>query len=450
MASVINRPNKHRWVQFYDGEGKRQTIRLGQVTKKNADEVCRRVEALLAARVSGDSLDASTAAWVRNLEGKIRDRLVKLGLAEPKAQRMLLGEFIDDFIANKKEVKASTIDTFKKGRDCLVAHFGEDRRLETITKSDAKRWRVWLATSGNRRDKNRKSMADNTVRRRTGKAKQFFDDAVLRGLIESNPFSDLPSTVRENAKRQFFVERSVADDCISAAPDARWRAIIALARYGGLRCPSELSTLTWDMVDFAAGRLNILAPKKEHLPCGGRRVCPLFPELRPYLEDLYDLAEPGETQVIAAVTTASNLRTTMKKIIGRAGHEQWPKLFQNLRASRETELLAIYPAKDVTGWIGNGIAVAMKHYAMARAETFEAAAATPSGPMPECKGEAKSEAIAKRNPKPQASASNGAEPQRHKKSPEKPGQLQVAATSGGSPQGGEMGDEGLEPPTFSV
>ena len=33
---------------------------------------------------------------------------------------------------------------------------------------------------------------------------------------------------------------------------------------------------------------------------------------------------------------------------------------QNLRASRETELMAKYPAKDATAWIGNSVAVANK------------------------------------------------------------------------------------------
>ena len=41
-----------------------------------------------------------------------------------------------------------------------------------------------------------------------------------------------------------------------------------------------------------------------------------------------------------------------------------------MRASRETELLAKYPIKDVCGWIGNSQAVAMKHYAMARDAIF--------------------------------------------------------------------------------
>ena len=55
----------------------------------------------------------------------------------------------------------------------------------------------------------------------------------------------------------------------------------------------------------------------------------------------------------------------------------------------------IYPAKDVSSWLGNSVPVAMKHYAMARKEVFKDAALKPSGAMPENadeKGEAESEA----------------------------------------------------------
>ncbi len=62
-----------------------------------------------------------------------------------------------------------------------------------------------LATKGKRRDKNRKTMADDTVRRRTGKVKQFFAEALERGYIESNPFEKLPCSTRGNSKRQKFI-----------------------------------------------------------------------------------------------------------------------------------------------------------------------------------------------------------------------------------------------------
>ena len=450
MASITDRPNKHRWIQFVDDEGKRQTLRLGPVTRKNAEEVCRRVESLIAAKLSGDSLDPSTAAWVGKIDSKLRDRLAKLELIERRADPIQLGAFLERFFDHHLSVAGSTTGTLEKGRDCLIQHFGADRRIDKITKADTAAWRVWMLTEGNRRNKKDKTMADSTVRRRTGMAKQFYKHAILLGYVDADPFEDLPSTVHANEARQHFVEASVVQACIEAAPNAQWRAIIALSRYGGLRLPSELTTLTWDGIDFANGKMVINATKTKRHRHGGRRVCPLFPELRPYLEDLYEMAPVGQKHVFEKVQKSSNLRTTMYKIIDRAGVKPWPKLFQNLRASRETELLGLYPAKDVTSWIGNTLSVAMKHYAIALESSFTEAVAKGAGVVPEVKLDSKGEALAKHFAKQQAAAADGAEPQTSSQPMADQHIMPPSAAGCSSPPNGGMGDTGFEPVTPAV
>ena len=67
----------------------------------------------------------------------------------------------------------------------------------------------------------------------------------------------------------------------------------------------------------------------------------LFPELEPYLLEVRDRAAEGVEHVITAYRdTNANLRTQLKRIIKRAGLEPWPRLFHNLRATRQTELAA--------------------------------------------------------------------------------------------------------------
>ena len=60
--------------------------------------------------------------------------------------------------------------------------------------------------------------------------------------------------------------------------------------------------------------------------------------------------------------TADNITNTKRRTIKKAVLEIWPKLWQNLRASRETELLRRFDIKDVCNWLGNTPAVALKHY----------------------------------------------------------------------------------------
>ena len=57
-----------------------------------------------------------------------------------------------------------------------------------------------------------------------------------------------------------------------------------------------------------------------------------------------------------------NLRTQFERIITRAGVSAWPKLFVNLRSSRQTELSQTYPSYVVCRWMGNSREVADKHY----------------------------------------------------------------------------------------
>ena len=44
------------------------------------------------------------------------------------------------------------------------------------------------------------------------------------------------------------------------------------------------------------------------------------------------------------------------------GSLRWPKLFQNLRSTRETELADEFPMHVVCQWIGNSQPIAAKHY----------------------------------------------------------------------------------------
>ena len=134
---------------------------------------------------------------------------------------------------------------------------------------------------------------------------------------------------------------------------SQWKLIIALARYGGLRCPSEVLALTWADVDWEQGRITVTSAKTKKQG-KAYRVIPLFPELRPLLEQAFEEAEEGALYVITKYRQRNaNLRTQFERILKRAGIDPWERLFQNLRASCETELANEYPLHVVTAWLGN-------------------------------------------------------------------------------------------------
>ena len=143
----------------------------------------------------------------------------------------------------------------------------------------------------------------------------------------------------------------------------------------GSRCPSEHLALTWPDVDWERDRFRVTSPKTEHHEGKEERWVPIFPELRPYLERAFEEAPEGTIYVIRRYRDRNaNLRTQLQRIIRRAGLTPWPKLFHNLRASRETELAAVHPLHVVCKWIGNSALIAQKHYLQVTDADFERAA----------------------------------------------------------------------------
>jgi hypothetical protein len=126
----------------------------------------------------------------------------------------------------------------------------------------------------------------------------------------------------------------------------------------------------WDDIDLVNRRMLVRSNKTPPV-----RSCPIFPELLPHLLRAKEMAPAGAEFVQTRYSPDANLLTTLAKIVTKAGLVRWPKLMQNLRATRETELLAHYPTKDVTTWLGNSPAVAQKHYAMNTQASFDRAAA---------------------------------------------------------------------------
>lgn len=371
-------------LSFYDSDQKKRVIWLGGYRKREAEEVKRHVERLLVAKASGSCIEKRTAEWLGDVGSKLRCRLVELGLADPTKEAngpATLGPFIDEFIAGQSDVKSSTMATYRQAYRSLIDYFGEDCRLDSITVRDAKRWRKWQKSSGNQRGE-KESLSENTVRRRTGLARQIFADAVDGKLIETNPFFDrkkLPATVRGNPARQEFVPSETIQTVLESIQCPELRAIVALARYGGLRVPSEPMALRWSDIDFVTGAIKIRAPKTEHHSNSGIRACPLFPELRPHLQLLHDIANPGvdcpmSSRIISRYRSNQNLRTPFLKLLKRLDIPAWPRLFQNLRATRETELIAAgYPRKDVNTWLGHTGEVSLEFYEMTMQASFQKA-----------------------------------------------------------------------------
>src|SRR5437763_6301034 len=76
-------------------------------------------------------------------------------------------------------------------------------------------------------------------------------------MITETPLANVRAGSQTNKDRMFFVSRADAQKVLDACPDAEWRLIFALSRYGGLRCPSEHLALKWADVDWDKARVRV-------------------------------------------------------------------------------------------------------------------------------------------------------------------------------------------------
>jgi integrase len=368
MASITRESNGRKTIQFISADGKRRSFRLGKCPMRSAETVRVRVEAIVSALKNGVPVDDETATWLGKRDAVMHDKLAAVGLAEPRIA-FTLKAFLDHY-DSIRHVKPATHVVWGHTRRNLVDYFGEDKPLTAITEADAEQWREHLAVV--------EKLSEATIRKRCKFARQFFTFAVKKRLLPTNPFAGLKAGNLANRVRDRFISREDAQAVIDACPDSEWRLIFALSRYGGLRCPSEHLSLRWDDIDWQGSRIRVRSPKTEHHPGHESRVIPIFPELLPYLQDAHELAADGAEFVIAKRRdSATNLRTTMTKIIRRAGLEPWPKLFHNLRATRQTELEESFPSHVVCAWLGNSQEVARRHYLQVTEEHLQKAVQNP-------------------------------------------------------------------------
>ena len=357
MASISREPNGSKTIQFVDGD-RRRSIRLGKVSEKAAVTICCHVEHLRTAKVSGQPIPQETAVWLGKIGDSLHDRLVKAGLVRPRQENdrpVSLGDFLDAYFAGLGTQKPTTARNNSRARRLLEEFFGKDRTLISITEGDADDYRLWLL--------NTKKLAKGGIGRDIGRAKTFLKAAARKRLVPASPFAHVQCPSQTNPSRKHYIPAEVIDKVIEACPDHEWRLIFALARYAGLRIPSEIQGMKWEDIHWESNRFTVRATKVEHHAGHETRSVPIFPQLRPYLEEARQKSNEGDQYVISRASHGPNLRRYAEQIIKRAGVQQWPKLFVNCRASCEKDLMEVHRPDAVLAWIGHSARVALQHYA---------------------------------------------------------------------------------------
>lgn len=303
---------------------------------------------------------------------------------------LTLEELCDRFIKHNEAqgLAPSTIEQRFYTARRLCEYFGSDTKIDAITEQDAETFDDALGRSVN--------AGQMAAAHRSGivkRTKTIFNYAVKLKIIAANPFVDVKAGKQTNRMRLFYITESETERILEACEymnnGDEWATVAALARFQGLRVPSEPRALKWEDVDFIGGKfirtrdgdgipaLRITAQKTQRThPV---RIMPLFPRTKEILERLRDEQERAGIMdecpfVLRKVRMVTNPGTTFKKIVFRAGVNDYPKPLQNLRASAATDVRREYGTRAESDWIGHDAAIADEHYDMVTADELRKAA----------------------------------------------------------------------------
>lgn len=349
---------KYLWRKQFKLDGNEVTLRLGLMSEKAAIETSGHIDHLIESWRYKTGVHEATQSWLKTADSKIVNRLVAIGLCVA-SQNPTVAECVTTYIKRKTVDWAdNTVSNFGQVRTLLIEHFPA-KRVQDVSVADAKEFWSWM-----RKDR---KLGENTCRKHFQRSRQVFDDMVEQGVLVRNPFRVNEIKVAVGVADKTYVADSTIETVIEHLPadKTEWKLLFAFARYVGCRMPSEIRELKLDHIDWNENTILIHAPKTK-----SRRLVPIFPEISKLLLKQAESVPTGTEYLFPNLRTHSNLGTTAKKHVARAGFDPWTEFWNSLRASRETDLMDSHGLRRACAWIGNSPTTAMKHYALLKKSDF--------------------------------------------------------------------------------
>jgi integrase len=362
MATLYKDPRSGTYViQFFDHEGIRRTLRTGVTDRQGAEHIRLHVDNLLAAKRAAIPLPTATADWLGRIDAQFRAKLETLGLVEPRAERRVptLGQLINEFVEHQKpRVKPQTLAMLHNVVRRLLTCLPADRPIDQIAPTDADK--VYQEC--------RSQLAQSTANKHVAIVRSIFNFACEREYIAKNPFRHIRGLqVIGDTKRKQYITTDEVRQLLEKIPDPELQLVIVLARWCGLRIPSEIRELRWRDILWKKNRIIVRSPKTEHHAGKGIRTPKLFPIVRRYLKALRRLRpDAGPDDHVFRPAMRCNPHWLANFQCRKLGIKLWPKFFTNLRASCATDLRDHYPSQVCLAWLGHTERIATTHYLMVK------------------------------------------------------------------------------------
>ena len=364
MASLRARP-KGAWQISWDK--KRRHVTFDAMTRRQALAARQHMNHLIDAQEMKTPIDRRTREWLDTLSAKVHARIAEHGLCDhrfAKESRTVDG-LCKHYLQWKSDAAESSKVVYGNAIRMLTEHFKPGTDIASITPADMDDFIKAVYKSG---------IAKTTASRRIQTVQSIFRRAARQKWIAREEFYDMfenvPRQTRTNPKRQHWVAVEIVEKAIEHAKNNEQRLLFALGRWGGIRMPSELLEIRWDDIDRESEKILIRSPKQINHEHRRERLIPLWPEIRKYLDIAWDEADAGQIHVIdryrSSHTSAHSQLFT--RACYRAGivedprKRPWPKLWNNMRATRVTELRKKFPTDAVNYWMNHSESISKTHY----------------------------------------------------------------------------------------
>ena len=353
-------------------DNKKKSIRLGRVSMETARAIERHVKHIVQCLRTSEEINRGTQEWIRQIREQwpsLANRLNAIGLIRKRIANPNFAAFVATQIESRRDVKPATLKVWRQSLAYIKEYISE-KNVRGLTKADGK---AFLSALLSHQKKNGDYLSPATVGKYFCFTRQFLNEAVDMELIAANPFRGISAPRKTNKKRQCIVDGPTLARVLAVISEPEMRLIVALSRFGGLRTPSETYCLRWEHIDFVRKRITVISPKTERHAGHGSRELPLFPELLPFLDACKDSRQEHDGFLISKRRrnqSDANLRRRFTTLVRRAGVKPWPKIFHNLRATRQNELERKHPTHVVCSWMGNSQKVAFDHYLQVTDEDF--------------------------------------------------------------------------------
>jgi site-specific recombinase XerD len=366
--ATLNKDNR-LWLLV---NGKRKSIRLNKLVqgsdsrkrRRELANVVRLIGDLEAAHLAGSTPDLAVVSQVRETDWLER-KCVELGLLEAREVRTV-EELFDLFVETKKPSwKSNTLYKWDSvTRKHIVDGLGQEKRIKDLTRSDADMLHLKLKTSSSKRTG--KTLSPAHISKLMANARSLFKFAVDSELIARNIFDHIKrGSEQKPEERCYEVSKELIETIIEAAPSAEWRLLIAIWRWMGARKTEPLELKVTDIHhDASYTTINISdAKRQDDYGKPVVRKVPVFPEMESYLLDVLETLNEGSVWLFPSLRKhGRSIDKPFKDIIKKAGHEPWPAICNNIRATRANEIERTYGGALESAWVGHDPKTYRKHY----------------------------------------------------------------------------------------